>query len=110
MTEASRSYRVVLVTGASKGIGRLCAERLAGANWRVFGGARTNASVDSVEMIQMDVNDDASVKQGIKHVLEKAKRIDAIINNARLSMRGSVEDVSMDEAKTIFETNFFLGP
>ena len=107
MTEASPLYRVVLVTGASKGIGRLCAERLAGANWRVFGGARTKTTLDNVEMIQIDVNDDASVKQGIEHVLEKAGRIDAIINNAGFSMRGSVEDVSLDEAKTIFETNFF---
>jgi NAD(P)-dependent dehydrogenase (short-subunit alcohol dehydrogenase family) len=58
-------------------------------------------------MIQIDVNDDASVNQGIKCILEKAGRIDAIINNAGFSMRGSVEDVSMDEAKAIFETNFF---
>jgi NAD(P)-dependent dehydrogenase (short-subunit alcohol dehydrogenase family) len=107
MTENSSSYRVGLVTGASKGIGRLCAERLAAANWRVFGGARTKASLDGVEMIQMDVNDDASVKQAITYVLGQAGKIDAVINNAGFSIRGSVEDVSMDEAKAIFETNFF---
>jgi NAD(P)-dependent dehydrogenase (short-subunit alcohol dehydrogenase family) len=62
MTGTTRG--VVLITGASKGIGRLCAERLATEGWRVFGAARTGASVDNVEMIQMDADDDASVAAG----------------------------------------------
>lgn len=103
----SITRRVVLITGASKGIGRLCAERLAREGWRVFGGARMVAPVDDVEMVQMDVDDDASVATGLALIREKAGRLDALINNAGFSMRGSVEDVSMAEAKAIFETNFF---
>ncbi len=107
MTEATARGRVVLITGASKGIGRLCAERLAAQGWRVFGAARTPVAIDNVEMIEMDVDDDASVAKGIAQVLERAGRVDALVNNAGYSMRGSVEDVSMAEAKAIFETNFF---
>lgn len=107
MTEAIAERRVVLVTGASKGIGRLCAEKLAAEGWRVFGAARTSASLDNVEMIEMNVDDDASVIAGLAHVLGRAGRLDALINNAGFSMRGAVEDVSMAEAKAMFETNFF---
>lgn len=107
MTETIAKGGVVLITGASKGIGRLCAEKLAAEGWRVFGAARTSASLDNVEMIEMDVDDDASVAAGLALILEKAGRLDALINNAGFSMRGAVEDVSMAEAKAIFETNFF---
>jgi NAD(P)-dependent dehydrogenase (short-subunit alcohol dehydrogenase family) len=107
MTEAIAERRVVLITGASRGIGRLCAEKLAAEGWRVFGAARTSASLDNVEMIEMNVDDDASVIAGLAHVLGRAGRLDALINNAGFSMRGAVEDVSMAEAKAIFETNFF---
>jgi NAD(P)-dependent dehydrogenase (short-subunit alcohol dehydrogenase family) len=99
--------RVALITGASKGIGRLCAERLAAEGWRVFGAARTHATIENVESLEMDVDDDASVAAGVAQVLEKAGRLDALINNAGFSQRGAVEDVSMAEAKAILETNFF---
>jgi NAD(P)-dependent dehydrogenase (short-subunit alcohol dehydrogenase family) len=107
MIESIGAGRVVLITGASKGIGRLCAERLAAEGWRVFGAARTGAAVENVAMIQMDAVDDASVAAGVARVLEKAGRLDAVINNAGFSIRGSVEDVSLAEARAIFETNFF---
>ncbi len=98
---------VVLITGASKGIGRLCAERLATEGWRVFGAARTSVAVENVEMIEMDVNDDASVAAGLALVRQKAGRLNALINNAGYSIRGAVEDLSMVEAQAIFQTNFF---
>jgi NAD(P)-dependent dehydrogenase (short-subunit alcohol dehydrogenase family) len=107
MTEAIANGRVVLITGASKGIGRLCAEKLAAEGWRVSGAARTSASLDNVEMIEMDVDDDASVIAGLALILGRAGRLDALINNAGFSMRGAVEVVSMAEAKAIFETIFF---
>jgi NAD(P)-dependent dehydrogenase (short-subunit alcohol dehydrogenase family) len=107
MTEAIAKGRVVLITRASKGIGRFCAEKLAAEGWRVFGAARTSASLENVEMIEMDVDDDASVIAGLALILGRVGRLDALINNAGFSMRGAVEVVSMAEAKTIFETNFF---
>lgn len=100
--------RVVLITGAASGIGRACAERLASSGWRVFGGARGALEAhEFVEMIAMDVDDERSVEGAVSTVLERAGRLDAVINNAGFSMRGAVEDVSVDEAKALFETNFF---
>lgn len=104
----SPTPRVVLITGAATGIGKACADRLASSGWRVFGGARGVSQPDSrVEMIVMDVNDEASVQDALTLVLAKAGRLDAVINNAGFSMGGAVEDVTIEEAKAIFETNFF---
>ena len=104
--------RVVLVTGASTGIGRLCAERLAASGWRVFGAARSAGAIESapgsnLDWLPMDVTDDVSVQTAIDTILAQTGRIDAIVNNAGFSMRGSVEDVPMEEARAVFETNFF---
>lgn len=104
--------RVVLVTGASTGIGRLCAERLAASGWRVFGAARSAGANEAapgsnLDWLPMDVTDDVSVQTAIDTILAQTGRIDAIVNNAGFSMRGSVEDVPMEEARAVFETNFF---
>lgn len=104
--------RVVLVTGASTGIGRLCAERLAASGWRVFGAARSAGAIEAapgsnLDWLPMDVTDDVSVQTAIDTILAQTDRIDAIVNNAGFSMRGSVEDVPMEEARAVFETNFF---
>jgi NAD(P)-dependent dehydrogenase (short-subunit alcohol dehydrogenase family) len=100
--------KVVLITGAATGIGLACAERLAASGWRVFGGARGAPSPHPrVETIVLDVDDDASVESAVATVLAKAGRLDAVINNAGFSMRGAIEDVTIDEAKALFETNFF---
>jgi NAD(P)-dependent dehydrogenase (short-subunit alcohol dehydrogenase family) len=107
MSEGIATRRVVLITGASKGIGRLCAQDLAARGWRVFGAARGPVEIDHVEMLAMDVDDDASVAQGVARVLEKSGRLDALVVNAGFSMRGSVEDVSLADAKALFETDFF---
>lgn len=55
----------------------------------------------------MDVNDDASVRQGVDTVLARAGRLDGVINNAGISLMAAVEDTSIEEAKAQFETNFF---
>ena len=106
------SGRVALVTGASTGIGRLCAERLAASGWRVFGAARSAGAIEAapgsnLDWLPMDVTDDVSVQTAIDTILAQTGRIDAIVNNAGFSMRGSVEDVPMEEARAVFETNFF---
>ncbi len=106
---------VVLITGASSGIGQACGEHLAKSGWRVFGTSRNAASVapgasttsGSVEMVMMDVENDESVQNCVDGVLAKAGRIDAVVNNAGISIMGSVEDTSIEEAKAQLETNFF---
>ncbi len=100
--------RVVLITGASSGIGQACAVHLAASGWRVFGTSRKDtATADGVTMLRMDVDDEASVNQCVAEVYERARRIDAVVNNAGYSLIGSIEDTSIEEAKAQFETNFF---
>jgi NAD(P)-dependent dehydrogenase (short-subunit alcohol dehydrogenase family) len=108
---ATAEAKVVLVTGASSGIGRACAEHLASSGYRVFGAQRrvpaAGAGPAGAEMIAMDVDDDRSVEDGIGAVCARAGRIDAVVNNAGSAWMGSVEDTSIAEARAQLETNFF---
>ena len=103
--------KVALVTGVSSGIGRAIAGLLPRAGFRVFGTARGNGVVkrglEDVELVHVDVRDEKSVHSGVETVLEKAGRIDALINNAGYTLIGSLEETTIDEAKQLFETNFF---
>jgi NAD(P)-dependent dehydrogenase (short-subunit alcohol dehydrogenase family) len=103
--------KVVLVTGASTGIGKCCAEHLVSRGYRVFGTSRkpspAAASGPSVEMIPMDVDDDRSVTGGVQTLLERAGRLDAVVNNAGWGLMGAVEDTAVEEARAQLETNFF---
>jgi NAD(P)-dependent dehydrogenase (short-subunit alcohol dehydrogenase family) len=99
--------KVVLITGASSGIGRACAEHLAARGWRVFAGQRRPTAMDRVEAVELDVNDEASIARAVAEVVQKAGRLDAVVNNAGNAYMGSVEDTSIDEARAQLETNFF---
>ncbi|HEX2210132.1 MAG TPA: SDR family oxidoreductase [Longimicrobium sp.] len=100
--------RVVLVTGASSGIGAACARHLRDRGFRVFGTSRNPECTESgVEMVAMDVDSDASVAAGVAAVLRRGGRIDAVVNNAGWAHAGAVEDTPADEARAQMETNFF---
>jgi NAD(P)-dependent dehydrogenase (short-subunit alcohol dehydrogenase family) len=103
--------KVVLITGASSGIGQACAIHLAARGWRVFGTRRPSSAPASpggpFEMITMDVDEDASVRAGVQTLLSQAARLDAVVNNAGYSLMGPIEETSTEEAKAQMETNFF---
>ncbi len=104
--------QVVMVTGASSGIGRAIAEQLAGAGLRVFGTSRKAVAENhepppNLELARLDVRDDSSVRACVQTVLDRAGRIDALVNNAGYTLIGSLEETSIEEAKQLFETNFF---
>lgn len=105
------SPKVILITGASSGIGKACAEHLASKGYRVFGTCRDTANSKpasaSIEMLSMNVDDDDSVSQAVRNLIEKAGRLDGVVNNAGFALMGSVEDTSISEAKAQMETNFF---
>jgi len=99
--------KVVLVTGASAGIGRACAERLRDAGWVVVGASRRASAPDGVAGMAMDVDDDDAVRQGVAQVLERHGRVDAVVAGAGWGLAGAVEDTPVDEAKAQLETNFW---
>jgi NAD(P)-dependent dehydrogenase (short-subunit alcohol dehydrogenase family) len=107
----SESGKVVLITGASSGIGKACACHLSARGYRVFGTQRRApepwAASAGIEILKMDVDDDESVIEGVNTVLASAGRIDAVVNNAGFALMGAVEDTSIEEAKSQLETNFF---
>jgi NAD(P)-dependent dehydrogenase (short-subunit alcohol dehydrogenase family) len=104
---AASQKKVVLVTGASSGIGRACAELLAGRGYRVYGASRRPAGSPLVESIAMDIRDEASVRDAVAAVLAREGRIDILVNSAGIAIAGAVEDTSIEEARHQFDVNFF---
>lgn len=100
--------RVVLVTGASSGIGRAIAVRLAARGDTVFGGSRAGRECGpGVTPVAIDVDDERQVAAAISSIVAQAGRIDAVVNNAGFGLAGAVEDTTVDEARAQFETNLF---
>lgn len=100
--------RVVLITGASSGIGEACARHLAKRGYLVYGTSRHPSGEEGLfRMIRMDVDDDRSVASGIAQVLQDAGRLDVIVNNAGFGFAGAIEDTSIEEVRALFETNLF---
>lgn len=100
--------KVVLVTGVSSGIGRATAMRFSERGCRVFGTVRNIAKaqpIPGVELIEMDIRDEASVKNGVHAVVAKTDRIDVLVNNAGVTLLGSTEETSIAEAQSLFDTN-----
>jgi NAD(P)-dependent dehydrogenase (short-subunit alcohol dehydrogenase family) len=108
----------VLITGATDGLGRAAALRLAERGYRVFAAGRSaekRTQLDilvrehnlPLETIEMDVCDDSSVKRGIAAILAKVSSIDVLINNAGFGYYATVEDLRMEDLRRQFETNVF---
>ncbi len=103
----------VLVTGASSGLGLECAKALASSGFQVYGAARSFPEgvarhETGFKTLRMDVCDDASVEKALAAILKDSGRSpDALVNNAGYGLAGSAEDSSLEEAKALFDTNFF---
>ncbi|WP_296575646.1 SDR family oxidoreductase [Phreatobacter sp.] len=98
--------QVVLVTGASSGIGRATADLLQARGHRVIGTSRrASPGAAPWTWARLDVTDDASVTACVAGVLASEGRIDVVVNNAGLVMAGAVEDTAIEEARRSLETN-----
>ena len=110
--------KIALVTGSSSGIGLETSLALARNGFYTFATMRDLKKSEKIkekienenltmEILELDVDNDQSVNTAVKTILEKKERIDVLVNNAGYGMWGTVEDVSMNEFKEQFETNFF---
>ena len=101
---------IALVTGASSGIGEATAERLTAAGYKVYGTSRRGAQAGQrpFEMLALDVTSDESVAAGVAEVMRLEGRIDLLVNNAGFGVApAGAEESSLNQARSIFETNFF---
>ncbi len=110
--------KVALVTGSSSGIGFETALALAREKYFTFASMRNTDKAGKIleiakkenlnlEVIELDVDKADSIKSAVKKIQDEKGRIDVLVNNAGYLLAGCLEDVSMDELKAQFETNFF---
>ena len=110
--------KVAVVTGTSSGIGFETALALARDGYYTYATMRDTTKSDKIkelvqkenlkiDVLELDVDSENSAKTAIKHILDQKQRIDVLVNNAGWALWGCVENVSVDEFKTQFETNFF---
>ena len=100
--------KVILVTGASSGIGREAALQLAAKGHKVYGAARRENQIPApVTGLHMDITDEASVDAVLKSILEKEGRLDVLVNNAGYGFFGPLEHVPLEEGRKQLEVNLF---
>jgi Short-chain alcohol dehydrogenase of unknown specificity len=105
--------KVILITGASSGIGRETAKLFQTKNWRVAATMRSPEKAEDlqriadIETFRLDVTDAESIRRAISEVLEKFGRIDAVLNNAGYAVVGAFEAASPEQIERQFQTNVF---
>jgi len=109
MSQSSSTDKVVLITGASSGFGQQTALLLAKHGFKVFGTSRkaSGEKQDGVEMLRLDITSDQSVRDCVSKLVGQAGRIDVLVNNAGQVLTGGLEETSVEEAETHFDSNFF---
>jgi NAD(P)-dependent dehydrogenase (short-subunit alcohol dehydrogenase family) len=117
-TSGTNRQKVAIVTGSSSGIGYVTSLLLARKGFYTYASARNidkTASLQSIayaerlplKLIQLDVTDDSSVNDAVEKIVSEKGRINVLVNNAGYALFGAFEDLSVDEIKAQFETNFF---
>lgn len=110
--------KTIFITGTSTGFGKLTALTLADAGHSVIAGMRnTNdknaaaakelGAVKNIEVVDIDVTDDASVNKAVEKVITKYGKIDVLINNAAVSGFGLLEGYSIDQVRKMFDVNVY---
>jgi NAD(P)-dependent dehydrogenase (short-subunit alcohol dehydrogenase family) len=113
MTGSDPQPRTALVTGAARGIGRMTAEALAAAGWRVVAGVRDPGALAPLggprcHVVRLDVTDADSIRSGVAEAERVAGgALRCVVNNAGWALFGAIEDVDLGEARREFETNLF---
>lgn len=101
--------KVVLITGASSGIGKETANYLSKKGYHVYGTSRNPKKKDDMlfELISLDVLKVDTIEAAINYILNKETKLDVLINNAGMGITGPIEDTPTQEMRNVFNTNFF---
>ena len=101
--------KVVLITGASSGIGKSIATFLSEKGYKVYGTSRNpkNTANFSFELIALDVLKVDTINAAIDLIIQKEGRLDVLVNNAGMGITGPIEDTPTDEMRAVFNTNLF---
>lgn len=100
---------IVLVTGASSGIGKAIANYLADHNYTVYGTSRNPKPASDIRfnLLALDVLNPDSIEQAVAAIISKETKIDVLVNNAGMGITGPIEDTPTEEMRNVFNTNFF---
>jgi NAD(P)-dependent dehydrogenase (short-subunit alcohol dehydrogenase family) len=103
--------KVVLITGGSSGIGKAVGEFLLQKGYTVYGTSRNPENINNslFPLLSLDVRNVESINKAISEIIEKAGRVDVVINNAGVGITGPIEEIPSNEIKNNFEINLF-GP
>lgn len=99
--------KVVIITGGSSGIGLCTAKELAKAGCRVYEFSRRDSDVEGITHLCCDVTSDEQVQSAVQQVLTAEGKVDILINNAGFGISGAVEFTETEEARRLFDVNFF---
>ena len=99
--------KVVLVTGASSGLGEALATILAQKGYIVYGTSRKPGAESRFNLVAMDVQDAASVQSAVAQIIAEQGQIDVLINNAGVGIAGPLEVTSIESIQQAFDTNVF---
>lgn len=102
--------QVVLITGCSSGLGRRLCTVLAEKGDRVIATARNITTLDEIQAdmkLNLDVTDKASVENAVGAIIKKYGKIDILVNNAGYSIRSAIEEINLEEMKSMFDVNVF---
>ena len=112
MPNRTQSQQVVLITGASSGMGKAFASALLQQGYIVYAAARRVARMEDLrqagaKILEMDITNEDQVQRGVNQIQEEQGGVDVLINNAGFGLYGAMEDISLDEARYQFEVNLF---
>ncbi len=103
----NQSKKIVLLTGATGGLGTSIAKYLDKEKYIVYGAGRKQTQTTDYIPVYMDLQKPESITQAVNKILSEQGKIDILINNAGIGITGSIEETSIENVKKVFEVNFF---
>lgn len=99
--------KIAVLTGGTSGIGMQTALALKNAGYTVYELSRRAQGVEGLNHLVADVTDEAAVKKAVEEIVAREGKIDVLVNNAGFGISGAVEFTKTEDAKRLFDTNFF---